>query len=176
VGVVAADLSLHTGDYRAAETTFQLLTQVSGRAGRAALAGRVYIQTYNPDHYSVKFAQANSYADFYAHEIALRRQLAYPPFCQLFCVLALGPGEKNLILYLNQLAGLMGAYNRKGLFELIGPAPAVIAKVKDRYRWKLLIKSPDGEKLKNFVYFCAEKLPPPPDITISLTFDPVLII
>ncbi|MDR1531353.1 MAG: primosomal protein N' [Clostridiales bacterium] len=179
VGIVAADLSLNTGDFRAGETTFQLLTQVAGRAGRAALAGDVYIQTYNPEHYSIKFARQNNYEEFYEHEIILRRQMMYPPFCDIFCVLFIGESEKNIIILLTKLLEIMKSYNRKGLFEMIGPAPAVVSKVKNRYRWKLIIKSQDGEKLKNFTHYCVDKLKESENvenITINLTFNPALII
>ncbi len=84
VGVIAADLSLNNGDYKCGENTFQLLTQVSGRAGRAEVSGNVYIQTYNPEHYSIVFAKDNNYIEFYKHEISIRRQMVYRHFQAYF--------------------------------------------------------------------------------------------
>jgi primosomal protein N' (replication factor Y) len=179
VGIMAADLSLNTGDFRAGETTFQLLTQVSGRAGRADYPGKVFIQTYSPEHYAVIYAQDQNYEEFYKHEIALRRQMSYPPFTHLFAVMFSGPVEDDLTTALKNLAGIMSAYNRKGLYETLGPAPCQISKIKNMYRWKILVKAVDEEKLKNFVLYCLDKLdemaPPPLDVARHITLDPSFI-
>jgi len=177
VGVVAADLSLHTGDYRSAENTFQLLTQVSGRSGRANHAGKVIIQTYNPEHYAIQFSANSDYKNFYELEIALRRQMNYPPYSHVFSILFTGEGEKKVISSLFKLCDIMGKYNKNDDFELIGPAPAVISKIRNRYRWKLLVKAEDETRLKNYVLYCVEKLKIAEnmsDINISLTIDPAV--
>ena len=178
VGIMAADLSLNNGDYQAGETTFQLLTQVAGRAGRADLSGHVFIQTYMPGHYSVVFAGIQDYEAFYNHEIALRRQLNYPPFLHLFSVMFIGEREKDIIEKLYKLLAIMRALDRKSQFEILGPAPAQISKIKNRYRWKLIIKAEDETKLKNFVLYCMDKLREHNDISgISphLTLDPMVM-
>ena len=179
VGIIAADVALNAGDYRAAETAYQLITQVSGRAGRAALPGRVLIQTYNPEHYSIAYAKDQDYAQFYAHEIALREEMQYPPFTHLAVLLLTGTDERKLILTLNGLLDIMKHYNRKQLFEMLGPAPAVISKIKNTYRWKLLVKGLDEALLKQFVFYCMEKSRAHMDmsgIAVNLSIDPSMIV
>ncbi len=179
VGIIAADLSLNNGDFRAGETTYQLLTQVSGRAGRAEISGKVFIQTYNPEHYSIIYAKDNNYEEFYSHELSIRRQMNYPPFFHVFCVLIVSQDEKKTIMTLFKLLEIMNFYNRKGLFEILGPSPAVISKIKNKFRWKLIIKSIDEEKLKSFVFYCVDKLKEKEDLgglQFNLTMNPTLII
>ena len=178
VGVVAADVSLNNGDFRAGEHTFQLLTQVAGRAGRADLLGRVIIQTYNPAHYSVKYAKDGDYPNFFRHEMTLRRQLAYPPYTYVFSVLFSGEDEKSVIMRLHKLLEIMKYFNRKNLFETLGPAPAMIARIKKKYRWVLVIKSTDEDKLKSFVYYCMGHLTQSEDmdgIVANLTMNPTML-
>jgi primosomal protein N' (replication factor Y) len=158
VGVVAADMSLFTGDFRSAEHTFQLLTQVAGRAGRADRVGRVFFQTYNPEHYSLILARQNDYEAFYRHEIILRQSMGYPPFSHVFCVLFTGPDEKRVIQSLHKLLAVMKYCNRNGQFDLMGISPAFVSKIKQQYRWKLLVKAENEEALKRFVLYCVRKL------------------
>jgi len=175
VGVVAADLSLHTGDYRSAENTFQLLTQVSGRSGRADYSGRVIIQTYNPEHYAIMHAKTGDYEGFYEFEIALRRQMNYPPFTHIFDILLTGESEKKIILVLQKFYDILSMYNKNDDFELIGPSPAVISKIRKRYRWRLSVKAVDEEALKDLVLHGINELKKAEnisDINISLTMDP----
>ena len=175
VGVVAADLSLHMGDYRSAENTFQLLTQVSGRSGRADYSGKVIIQTYNPEHYALIYAKTGDYDSFYEHEIALRRQMDYPPYSHIFEILATGESEKKLILVLQGLCDILYVSNFDKAFELIGPSPALISKIRNRYRWRLIVKGACEDKLKDFVLHAVDKLKKTENITdinISLTLDP----
>ncbi len=192
VGIIAADIGLNAGDFRSGENTFRLCTQVAGRAGRAAVLGRVYIQTYNPYHYSLLFAKDNNYEDFYRHEITLRRECNYPPFSHIFVVLFSidgsnelpGPGgstgaERRLIELLFKLLQLMKFYNRKGLFEILGPAPALISRLNNHYRWKLIVKAQEEERLKNFVLYCYGKLKEKErleGVSVNLSLDPMLIL
>ena len=179
VGIVAADMALNNGDYRAAETAYQLITQVSGRAGRGEDPGRVIIQTYNPEHYSINYAQEGDYAAFYAHEIEIRRQMNYPPFSHIFMLLFTGPQEKRIVQALHRLADIMRRTNRKGLCEVLGPAPAVISKIRQNYRWKILVKCEDEEIIKKFVHYCLDKLRESEDlegINLNLTLDPAYIV
>ena len=176
VGIIAADLSLFTGDFRAAEHTFQLLTQVSGRAGRAEQSGRVFIQTYNPGHYSITLAQNADYTAFYEHELALRRTMGYPPFSHVFMLLFTGPDEPALIKALHKLLAIMNYCNKKKMFEMLGPAPAFISKIKRQFRWKLLVKCTQEEILKQFVLYCLGVLrenDPLKGISINITLDPM---
>lgn len=181
VGVVAADMSLFTGDFRAAEYTFQLLTQVSGRAGRASHEGRVFLQTYNPEHYAIELAKTADYKKFYNHEISLRRAMRYPPFSHVFAVMFTGQNEKDVINALNKLAAIMEYTNKKdnkGRFEVIGISPAFVSKIKKQFRWKLLLKCKDDEPLKAFVLYCINKLKendPLTGLTMHLTLNPVMM-
>ncbi len=179
VGVVAADTSLNNGDFRSAESTFQLLTQVSGRAGRAHMHGKVFIQTYTPEHYSIKYVKEMDYKQFYDHEIAIRRQMLYPPYTKIFCILFTGTSEKKIIIVLFKLLDIMKYYNRKSQFEMVGPAPAFISKINLKYRYKLIVKSVDEEKLKNFVFYCLDKLKgieDLSDININVTLNPISLV
>ena len=179
VGVIAADLSLNNGDFRAGETAFQLLTQVSGRAGRADKTGQVLIQTYNPGHYSVVYARDGDYESFFEHEIALRRQMSYPPYTHIFHVMFSGERERDIITALHRLADIMRFYNRDGSFELLGPSPAVISKLRGLYRWKIMVKCADETRLKNYTLYCVDKLRQADalsGITTNLTLDPALLL
>lgn len=151
VGVVAADLGLHLPDFRAAERSFQLLTQVAGRAGRGATPGRVLIQTFVPDHYAVRPVRDHDYEAFYAEELGHRAALGYPPFGRLVQVLASAPEEARALAAAEQLAGAAREAGASGdaraPVELLGPAPAPIARLRDRYRVQFLLKSANDEPL-----------------------------
>lgn len=179
VGVIAADLSLNSGDYKCAERTFQLLNQVSGRAGRADITGKVFIQTYNPEHYSIKLAKENNYEKFYETEITIREQMLYPPFSNIFFVMMTGTEERKIITMMYRLLEIMKLYNRKGNFELLGPAPALISKVKNQYRWKIIVKCTDEEKIRNYVLYCLNKLKEKENLTnvnLNITLNPNFIL
>jgi len=181
VGVVAADMSLHTGDFRAAEYTFQLLTQVSGRAGRAMHSGKVFLQTYSPEHYAITLAQQADYKNFYAHEMGVRRAMVYPPFSHVFCIMFSGLQEKEIIVALQKLMAIMNYCNEKdsqNRFIVIGMSPAFVSKIKNQFRWKLLVKCCQEEPLKAFVLYCIKKLKendPLTGITVHLTLDPIMM-
>ena len=129
VGVLAADLSLHAGDYRAGERTFQLLTQAAGRAGRGEKPGEVVIQTYQPQHHSIRFAAAQDYRGFYEEEMQYRKLMGYPPAAHMLAVLVLSEEEAAGMKLAVRLAALAGEGAR-----VIGPAPAAISRIGDRYR------------------------------------------
>ena len=137
VGVISADTGLFVPDYRAAERTFQLLYQVAGRAGRAEKAGTVVIQTYCPDNYAVACAARLDFDGFVQQELQFRRQTGYPPYARLIRVLAEGRHETEARdLLLRACAPVRGMAD----VDVLGPAPAVLAKVKDRWRWHMLAK------------------------------------
>ena len=143
VGVVWADSGLGIPDFRASERTFQLLAQVTGRAGRGEHPGRVIVQTYHPNHYSVLHAKQHDYIQFYEQEISLRRELNYPPFSRLVNIKLSAKDEKQV----EQCAKAVGAFlrNTAGVksrdVEVLGPAPAPLVRIKDRTRWQVMIKS-----------------------------------
>ena len=145
VGVIAADSSLNIDDYRANERTFQILTQVAGRAGREKLEGNVIIQTYNPDNYSIQAARSQNYLKFYETEIELRKQLKYPPFCDIIVIRFDSINEKQikeeaLELYLK----IKEKIDNK--FLVLKPMPAPIDKIQNKYRWRIIIKGNIDEK------------------------------
>lgn len=179
VGVLAADMSLHMEDYRAAERTFQLLTQVAGRAGRAELPGRVLIQSYDPEHYSIQMASKQSYEEFYEQEIKLRQQMQYPPFTSLFTILLVGDQERKVITTAFELMEVMKYFNKKGAFELLGPTPAVLSKIKNQYRWRILIKCKEEDRLRKYALYCVQKYRQRKkieDIHIHLDMNPMMMV
>ena len=153
VGVIAADSSLNIEDYRAGERTFQILTQVAGRAGREKLPGRVVVQTYNKDNYSIEFAKEQNYNLFYNTEIMMRKSLNYPPFCD---IIQFGINSKNS----NEVRRVsQHIYNRlKKEFNVIKnnvliyePVPAPIDKIKNNYRWRILVKCRFNNKVIDLI-------------------------
>ncbi|MGD0022670.1 MAG: primosomal protein N' [Smithellaceae bacterium] len=145
VGVVAADTSLNMPDFRAAERTFQLLTQVAGRGGRGEAAGRVIIQTFNLQHYALQHVQNHDYKSFYAEEIDFRQALQYPPFGRIIN-LRLSSNKKETLI---EQAKLIGKQAKKlvarfsNTVEIIGPAESPLAKIRGRFRYQMLIKGQD---------------------------------
>ena len=147
VGILAADMSLHTGDYRASERTFQLLTQAAGRAGRGSLAGEVVIQTYQPDHYAVVHAAAQDYEGFYEEEIAYRDLMMYPPVANMMAVLVLSEDEMTGVSHSVELADLVRKHFTQNRMQVIGPAAASIGRIQDIYRNIFYIKHSDYDLL-----------------------------
>jgi primosomal protein N' (replication factor Y) len=168
VGVVAADLTLTLPDFRAAERTYALLTQVAGRAGRGDRPGRVVIQTYNPDHYSVRAAAAQNYDAFYEEEIAFREALGYPPFGHLLLAESSHEDAETARVEVERAHALLVRRDTGAPpWQLLGPAPAPLARLRDRYRWHLLVKARDGDRVREAARLLAEGAP-----GLSLTVDP----
>ncbi|RJP74593.1 MAG: primosomal protein N' [Candidatus Abyssobacteria bacterium SURF_17] len=142
VGVVLADVALNFPDFRSAERTFQLLMQVAGRSGRSHLGGEVIIQTYNPAHYAVQAAKRHDYTGFYREEMKLRRQLSFPPYRHLLNVLVDSPSQKQALQTIRRLAeiprGMQQQGGARGL-TVMGPSAAPHAKIKGRYRFRVLL-------------------------------------
>ncbi len=154
VGVIAADITLNTGDYKSSENTFQLLTQVAGRAGRANIKGTVFIQTYTPEHYSIVFAKNNDYIGFYNKEIVERKIMFYPPFSNIFFIMISGDNENNVLNAIKFLHNIMLYYNQKTNFYISDVAKAYVYKVNNQYRYKIIIRAEEETRLKNFVLYC----------------------
>ncbi|MBQ8663000.1 MAG: primosomal protein N' [Eubacterium sp.] len=144
VGVLAADLSLHVSDYRAAERTFQLLTQAAGRAGRGKRPGEVVIQTYQPENYAIQTAKDQDYQAFYDQEISFRQMLRYPPVWNLLVIHMAAATQEDVDAIAKKLAGFVKS--SKGL-QIIGPADPVIAKVNDIYRKVMYLKGAEYSQL-----------------------------
>jgi primosomal protein N' (replication factor Y) len=152
VGVVSADVTLGLPDFRAAERTFQLLTQVAGRAGRGEVPGEVIVQTFAPQHYAIQHAQAHDFHGFYAEEIAYRKRLGYPPAVRLAAIRFDARDPQAVEQYCQAFVALLRPYVRDaGGVTLLGPAPAALAKLNNRYRWHLLLKAPTARRLHDVI-------------------------
>ena len=147
VGVLAADVSLYASDYRAAERTYQLLVQASGRAGRGRLAGEALIQTYHPEHYSIRAALDQDYDSFYREEISHRQILGYPPVANLLAVHGSCPEEETLANAMEFIRRYLIRWQGSREMQLIGPAPETVARIQDSYRQVLYVKCPCPEEL-----------------------------
>jgi primosomal protein N' (replication factor Y) (superfamily II helicase) len=145
VGVVSADVGLGMPDFRAAERTFQLLTQVAGRAGRGAVLGIVLIQTINPEHYAVQFAAAQDYNAFYSKELHFRRMMHYPPFSAMVNLLVRAEKKEMAMRLSFELGTLLSPPPET--MKILGPAEAPVPRMKNEYRYQFLIKSSSRKAL-----------------------------
>ena len=158
VGVIAADSSLNIDDYRANERTFQILTQVAGRAGRENLSGKVVIQTYNPDNFSIICAQKQNYDLFYETEIALRKQLKYPPFCDIILIGLNSYQELEIKKVSSKIYQYLEQRLNKEEFKVLRPMPCPIDKIQNRYRWRIIIKGKMTEEANEILNACLKEI------------------
>lgn len=155
VGVISADVSLHLPDFRAKERTFQLLTQVAGRAGRGMLPGEVVVQTFSPEDPSIVHAKTHDYEGFFRQEITFRKALAYPPFNHILRAVVTGESEANVVRCAQDLGGALRQQlavhklRTGGALEILGPAPSPVSKLRNRYRWQVLLKGKQVTELKS---------------------------
>jgi primosomal protein N' (replication factor Y) (superfamily II helicase) len=170
VGVISADTGLNIPDFRAGEKTFQQLTQVAGRGGRGDSPGRVIIQTFNPQHYALKYVQNHDYKAFYAEEIAFRQALNYPPFSRIVNFRLSATKKETLIEQAKHLAEAAKKLNllHENAVEIIGPAEAPLLKIKGRYRFQMLLKS---SKINILHQFAKELLSRTLKSTVKVTID-----
>ena len=141
VGILAADMSINIPDYRAAERTFQIITQVAGRAGRGDKQGEVLIQTYTPQHYSLQYAVNYDYEGFYEKEFTVRAMMKYPPFGKLLLINGTSKKEELLKNFMHKITMMIKPLVKSCLdIEILGPIPCMISKVKENYRWQIVIK------------------------------------
>jgi primosomal protein N' (replication factor Y) len=148
VGVVTADVALNMPDFRASERAFQLLTQVSGRAGRGDRPGEVVVQTFNPEHASIQAASRHDYRSFYTDEIRHREECGYPPFGSLARFLVSHPEEAVAKSRIEAAAELVRPYAERLEVEVRGPAPCPLSRLKDRFRFHLLLKGKNREQIR----------------------------
>jgi primosomal protein N' (replication factor Y) len=177
VGALLADLSLNLPDFRAAERTFQLLSQVAGRAGRGDYPGKVIVQTYAPDHYAMQHLVAHDYKGFFQAESEFRRALNYPPFGRLVNLRLDGPKlaevEKkahDLATKLHEIQARKPAYRDQ--IEVLGPATAPIEKLRNRYRWQILLRGKQSAVLLEFARHARELFPRAPNVRLHIDVDP----
>lgn len=157
VGVITADTSLNLPDFRSGERTFQMIAQVAGRSGRASKKGRVIVQTYSPEHYSIEYARSHDYKSFFEQEIMLRKELGYPPFSSIANIMISGTIESEVINYANEISLLLDESIKSYVdVEKLGPAAATISRIKNRFRWQIVIKSKSEEKLRTILRALSE--------------------
>lgn len=177
VGVVAADLALGRPDFRAAERTFQLLTQVAGRAGRGYLPGEVLIETFYPEHYAIQHAVDQDYNAFFEREVHFRRVMHYPPFVALANILVRDRKIENASRWSRAIASWLDS-RKRGELKVLGPAAAALSRLRRDYRFQILLKSPNrralAQVLEGALSFCAEKKIP--DGAVIVDVDPVSLL
>ena len=173
VGVIWADGGLNMPDYRGAERTYQLLSQVTGRAGRGESPGRVIVQTLRPEHYAIQFAQIHAYEKLYEKEMAIRENPMFPPYLRMINIKISGSREAQVQSAAVKVADLCRTA-RAGGVEVLGPAPAPIDRIRDRYRWQLLLKGVESVSLHKVCEQIIEKQPSlaKGDVRIVIDVDP----
>ncbi|MCA9176604.1 MAG: primosomal protein N' [Planctomycetales bacterium] len=173
VGVINADTALHFPDFRAAERTFQLVTQVAGRTGRGAKGGRVLVQTFSPDHPAIMAAQRHDYEAFVRYELPQRRQFGYPPFSAMARLIVRGPSETHTSEFAAAIAERLRACETQGVeTRVLGPAAAPLPKLQGRYRFHILVTCADRSLLRQIVS-SAHELPLPKDVQFAIDIDPL---
>jgi primosomal protein N' (replication factor Y) len=173
VGVVWADASLGIPDYKAGERTFQLLTQVFGRAGRGDKPGRVLVQTHHPEHYSIINSRTHNYEKMFKEEVSLRQTLKFPPFSRLINLRFSGENEAAVKLAARQIA--QAAETIRERIEVLGPAPAPLARLRGKFRWHLLLKGANWQTLHSLSRHLKElsgKPPFPRGVKMTVDVDP----
>ncbi len=187
VGVLSADTIINLPDFRASERTFQLLSQVAGRTGRGSKEGQVIIQTYNPRHYSIMFAASHDYDGFAKKELEYRKQLYYPPYGRLARIVLRGEKEEevkeksmNMAKKLKDTIKLASRMTQSGWHkkdvEILGPAPAPVTKVKDKYRWHIVVKANNIENLQMVLKNIEDEYRQAKKVQIVIDVDPYMML
>lgn len=173
VGVIEADTALHVPDFRSAERTFQLLTQVAGRAGRGSFRGEIIVQTFYPDHYALKTASQHDYEGFYRHEIKLREEVAYPPFKRLLSLIFRGYQQLPVRSECERMADFLNT-RKEMSFELLGPSPAIRPMLHGKHRWQIIVKT---EHVNSKDILClAKNWQVKKGVLLSVEIDPVSLL
>ena len=178
VGILCGDSSLHFPDFRASERTFQTLVQVSGRTGRESEAGKVLLQTFDPDHYAIQMAARHDYCAFFELDSSMRRELSYPPYGHLILIKIEGSNSKKV----EQKAISIGAHCRRLKISeepvsILGPAPAPRKKAIGKHRWQIILKSQNRTFVRNLARkLLSEDLLKAGGMTISIDVDPVNLV
>jgi primosomal protein N' (replication factor Y) (superfamily II helicase) len=177
VGIIHADLGLHVPDFRAGERTFQLLTQVSGRAGRGDVEGEVFVQTFTPFHPAIQFARRHDYLGFYEQEMEFREQLKYPPWSRVALLTVRGRNEEKVKLVAEHLKKTL-ATRLESWRDLVlaGPAPAPLLKAETFFRYQLMIRTKAMARLGRELAAVESTLDWPDDLRLTLDIDPVNLV
>jgi primosomal protein N' (replication factor Y) len=176
IGVVNADVAFYLPDFRAAERTFHLLTQVAGRAGRGPRGGRVIVQTFNPTHYSIACAAAYDEEGFVEKELASRRDLGYPPFSRLVRIVFQGFSESAVRAAADRWGRELAEALPPLLVSKLGPAPAPFFRVKNRYRIQILLKTQDLDPVRKAIRSILERFRPSRSLQVVVDVDPVSMV
>jgi len=174
VGVINADTALHFPDFRAAERTFQLVTQVAGRTGRGKRGGRVLVQTFSPEHPAIQAAMLHDYKMFAGHELPQREEFGYPPYESLIRLVVRGPQEQQTETFAEHLADLISQAIIDNQLDgrVLGPAAAPLAKLRGKFRFHALIQGADADELRAAVSLAAKDIKPPDDVQFIFDVDP----
>jgi primosomal protein N' (replication factor Y) (superfamily II helicase) len=174
VGVIDADVGINLPDFRASERCFQLLCQVAGRAGRGPKGGRVIIQTRVPTHHAVRYAITHDYTAFVAEELTGRRQPLYPPFAKLANVVFSGLAEAPTAALAERGADWvrrLAARDGRNEIEVVGPAPCPVERIKQRWRWHMLIKAEHAAPVTRLAQYFVRRFPVPPSHGLRMAWD-----
>jgi primosomal protein N' (replication factor Y) len=180
VGVLNADVGLHMPDFRASEKTFQLLTQVAGRAGRSDLGGKALIQTYSRDHHAIDLAKTHDFDTFAKVETEFRKELGYPPFGRLAALRLSSRDESKVEVAARELfVALRNTRDRQNDSQvtMLGPVPAPLPFVQNRYHWRILLRAPRQDQIRGLLEPLVPKLEAPPSgVRIHLDIDPMTML
>ena len=174
VGIIYADLALHQPDFRAGERTFQLLTQVAGRAGRGDIEGEVFVQAFTPYHPAIQFSRRHDFLGFYEQEVEFRKQLKYPPFSRIALLTLKGHNEDKVRFsaeHVKRELDKMAA--RIGGLVLAGPAPAPLLRAQSYYRYQIMLRVRQMRELSKALATMTQELALPDQVTLSVDIDPV---
>ncbi|MFH1962341.1 MAG: primosomal protein N' [bacterium] len=172
VGVVSSDIGLNMPDFRSCEKTFSLLTQVAGRAGRGQIHGEVIIQTNSPQHYSIQAAIDHNYLGFYNQEIEFRQQLQYPPFTHLMNILIRSKNQDQSCQISSMITNQLRMNNPNSAIIILGPAVCSLSKIKEYYRWHILLKSSKLHQMRKLAIKSIHELSLPNSVDIIMDMDP----
>ena len=176
VGIIYADLSLHIPDFRAGERTFQLITQVAGRAGRGDIEGEVFVQSFTPHHPAIQFARRHDFEGFYEQEINARRELRYPPLSRIALLTVKGRNEEKVRFTAEHLRKAIDNLLAAGKDHMImGPAPAPLARAETFYRYQIMIRTRQMSKVSARLAAMSEKLTLPEGLTLTIDIDPATL-
>ncbi len=174
VGIIHADLSLHIPDFRAGERTFQLLTQVAGRAGRGDVEGEVYVQSFTPFHPAIQYARRHDYIGFYDQEIEFRQELRYPPVGRVALLTLRGRSEDRVRFFADHLRKEMDLLAiQLGDIVVAGPAPAPLLRAENFYRYQIMIRTPRMPQLSRQLSTKFDSLKIPEDLRLIIDIAPV---
>ena len=156
VGIMAADLSLNADSFTAAETGFRLMLQAAGRAGRRDDRGRVFLQTYQPQHYAVQYAAKQDYEGFYEEEMLMRQMMGYPPFSAFFSILLTGAAQEEAAQAAQELAERLAQADEEEIATILGPT--ALPKFRGEYRYRIIVKAAEEEPLRQLVLPATERM------------------